>query len=184
MNLSIREIAKDLGLSPRTVYRYVEEHRVYLEVSREGKRLLVSQQCLPILKTVTEFYRQGMTASQVQAELARQSVPVIIEASEEQTSLASTTGDVLGLVLSDVRELCRQRDAEREERRLLLDLLRQQADELAGLREEMAELRKAVEPAPEPLFEPIPAVATPRRRGFWGWLRGSKDSASGASATG
>lgn len=186
MNLSIREIAKDLGLSPRTVYRYVEEHRSYLEVSREGKRLLVSQQCLPILKTVTEFYRQGMTASQVQAELARQNVPVIIEASEEgQTSLASTTGDVLGLVLNEVRELCRQRDAEREERSLLLDLLRQQADELVGLREEMAELRKAMEPAGEPLPEHLPiVVATPRRRGFWGWLRGSKQGEPGTSAIG
>jgi|GEM_PF-3537746 len=182
MNLSIRDIAKELGLSSRTVYRYVEEHRNYLEVSREGKRLLVGQQCLSVLKTITECYRQGMTAGQVQAELARQSVPVIIEAEDEgKPALATTTGDVLGLVLSEVRELCRQRDAEREERRLLLDLLRQQADELGGLREEVAELRKAMEPAPEP---PLP-VATTRRRGLWGWLRGSKHGGEiDASATG
>lgn len=181
MDLSIREIAKELGLSPRTVYRYVEEHRAYLEVSREGKRLLVRQQCLPVLKTITECYRQGMIATQVQAELANQSVPVVLEATEGQPALASTTGDMLGLVLTEVRELCRQRDAEREERSLLLDLLRQQADELAGLREEMAELRKAMEPAPEPLAT---VVATPKRRGLWGWLRGSKQDEKGASATG
>jgi len=180
MNLSIRDIAKDLGLSPRTVYRYVEEHRSYLEVSREGKRLFVSQQCLPVLKTITELYRQGMTASQVQAELARQSVPVILEAGEAGAALTTTTGDVLGLVLKEVREVGRQLDAEREERRLLLDLLRQQSDELSALREEMSELRKGFEP---PVPEPVVATATPRRRGLWGWLRGSKQ-AGNSSATG
>lgn len=182
MNLSIREIAKELGLSPRTVYRYVEEHRGYLEVSREGKRLFVGQQCLPVLKTITECYRQGMTASQVQAELARQNTPVVIEAAEEgQAALATTTGDLLSLVLQEVRELGRQRDAERDERQLLLELLRQQADELVALREELGELRKSMEPEPAP--EPLPVVvATPKRRGLWGWLRGSKNE--GTSATG
>lgn len=181
MDLSIREVAKELGLSPRTVYRYVEEHRTYLEVSREGKRLLVRQQCLPVLKTITECYRQGMIATQVQTELASQSVPVVIEATKEQSALASTTGDVLGLVLSEVRDLCRQREAEREERSLLLDLLRQQADELGALREEMAALRKTIEFVPEP--PPMP-VATSRRRGFWGWFRSSKNNESDSSATG
>jgi len=179
MNLSIRDIAKDLGLSPRTVYRYVEEHRSHLEVSREGKRMFVNPQSLPILKTITEMYRQGMTASQIQAELGHLSIPIIIESNEEgRASLMSTTGDVLSLVLSEVRELCRQRDAEREERGLLLDLLRQQADELSVLREEMTELRKGLEPAPEL----SPVVATPQRRTFWGWLRGTQSQ--GKEATG
>lgn len=181
MDLTIRDIAKELGLSPRTVYRYVEEHRTYLEVSREGKRLLVRQQCLPVLRTITECYRQGMTASQVQAELASQSVPVVIEATKDQSALASTTGDVLALVLNEVRELCRQRDAEREERSLLLDLLRQQGDELSALREEIVELRKTIEFVPEPV--PMP-VATSRQRGFWGWLRGSKNKETDSTATG
>lgn len=180
MNLSIRDIAKDLGLSPRTVYRYVEEHRSHLEVSREGKRMFVNPESLPILKTITELYRQGMTASQVQAELARLSVPIIIESNEEgRTSLISTTGDVLGLVLKEVRELCRQRDAEREERGLLLDLFRQQMDELSALREEMTDLRKGLEPPPE--LSPV-AATTRQRRSFWGWLRGTKSQ--GEEATG
>lgn len=183
MNLSIREIAKELGLSPRTVYRYVEEHRGYLEVSREGKRLFVGQQCLSVLKVITEYYRQGMTAGQVQAELSRQNAPLIIEAAQDdQVALASTTGDVLNLVLQEVRELCRQRDVEREERQLLLELVRQQADELSALREDIAEIRRVVDPPVA--LEPQPIVATPRRRGFWSWLRGSKTAESDAASTG
>lgn len=183
MNLSIREIAKELGISPRTVYRYVEEHRSFLDVMREGKRLLVSKESLPTLKVITDCYRQGMTAGQVQVELARLNVPMVVTASDGQMAVASTTGDVLALVLSEVRELCRQRGAESQERSLLLELLRQQTQEVALLREELVEMRKGLEPAeivPEP---PAVIVATPRRRSFWDLFRGSKGS-KGDAATG
>ena len=180
MNLTIREIAKELGLSPRTVYRYVEEHRPHLEVTREGKRLLIGKESMAALKAITDCYRQGMTAGQVQVELGRLNVPMVIAACDGQEAVASTQGDVLALVLSEVRELCRQRDAEAQERSLLLELLRQQTQEMALLREEMLEMRKGLEPAattPEP---PPVTVATPRRRKFWDWFRNSKDE----SATG
>jgi hypothetical protein len=67
-----------------------------------------------------------MTAGQVQVELGKLNVPIVVTASDGQLAVPTTTGDVLAMVLSEVRELCRQRDAEAYERSLLLDLLRQQ----------------------------------------------------------
>jgi len=183
MNLSIREVAKELGLSPRTVYRYVEEHRPFLEVTREGKRLLVGSESLSILKTITDCYRQGMTSGQVGVELGRLNAPMVITAGDSQVAVPSTTGDVLAMVLSEVRELCRQRDAEVQERSLLMELLRQQTQELSSLREELIELRKGLEPVetvPEP---PAVIVATPRRRSMWDWFRGGKSKGDAATGT-
>jgi len=184
MTLTIREIAKELGLSPRTVYRYVEEHRAFLEVSREGKRLLIGRESLSLLRTITDLYRQGMTSGQVQMELGRLNSPVVIQAGDGDTlATVASTGDVLGLLLSEVRDLCRQRDAESQERALLLEMLRQQNQELASLRDEMVELRKTLEPA-EVVVEPeapVAVVATPRRRSIWSWFRGSREAKGDAS---
>lgn len=183
MNLTIREIAKELGISPRTVYRYVEEHRPFLEVVRDGKRLMVGKESISALKTIADCYRQGMTAGQVQVELGKLNVPMVVTASDGQLTVPTTTGDVLAMVLSEVRELCRQRDAEAHERSLLLDLLRQQTQEMSSLRDELVELRKGLEPAEIVTEPPAVIVATPRRRNLWDWFRSSKAS-KGETATG
>jgi PAS domain S-box-containing protein len=74
--LTIAQIEKKTGIPNRTIRRYMEQHRPYLEFKKLHKKYMFSVDSLPLLIKIRELYADGLNVHQVNEFLSQENMSI------------------------------------------------------------------------------------------------------------
>lgn len=147
---TLAEAARELELPERTLRRYLERFKPWLQVRTRGRARLLDADAVAVLRLVREHLVAGKSASEVERLLVERRGRVIdaSSAEPEQATLARADFEHQALEVRRLREgvglLLEHLESERADRARLLDLVEHQAEELAALRQEVGQVAKAL----------------------------------------
>lgn len=135
--LPLNEVIRQMAVPDRTVYRYLSRHERHLNTRREGRRIWVHRESLPVLLQLRSWYAQGLDQADVEQMLRDHGCPMFLDA-ERPTAPPVPVAETLAGMANQLDRL--------------LHLVDMQAREIAALRQEVAGLKAL--PAPPPPLEP------------------------------
>lgn len=147
---TLAEAARELALPERTLRRYLDRFKPWIQVRTRGRTRLLDADALDVLRLVREHLVAGKSASEVERLLVERRGRVIdaSSAEPEQATLARADFEHQALEVRRLREgvglLLEHLESERADRARLLDLVEHQAKELAALRQEVGQVAKAL----------------------------------------
>lgn len=159
---TLAEAARELALPERTLRRYLDRFKPWIQARTRGRTRLLDADALDVLRLVREHLVAGKTVVEVERLLVERRGRVL-DASGSDPAPSATLArkeDVAGMAaeLARLREgvglLLEHLERERADRERLVAAVEHQAEELARLRTEVAEARRP--PALPPPGPPAP----------------------------
>lgn len=147
---TLAEAARELELPERTLRRYLERFKPWLQVRTRGRARLLDADAVAVLRLVREHLVAGKSTEEVAAILAERRGRVIDASSAEPApaTLARADFEHQALEVRRLREgvglLLEHLESERADRARLLELVKHQAEELAALRQQVGQVAEAV----------------------------------------
>jgi DNA-binding transcriptional MerR regulator len=143
---TLAEAARELALPERTLRRYLDRFKPWIQARTRGRTRLLDADALDVLRLVREHLVAGRSASEVERLLVERRGRVIDASGAEpaQATLARADFEHQALEVRRLREgvglLLEHLESERADRARLLDLVEHQAEELAALRQVVAQM--------------------------------------------
>ena len=147
---TLAEAARELALPERTLRRYLERFKPWLQVRTRGRARLLDADAVAVLRLVREHLVAGKSTEEVAAILAERRGRVVDASSAEPApaTLARADFEHQALEVRRLREgvglLLEHLESERADRARLLELVEHQAEELAALRQQVGQVAEAV----------------------------------------
>ncbi|MBH8605610.1 phage tail tape measure protein [Thermoactinomyces sp. CICC 10522] len=153
--LTFTEMANLLGMSDRTLRRYVTNHGNYVNVRKEpGRPTEIHRESIDVIKQIRQMYDKGWDRIKIERRLA-ESRPMIMRIESEDPALPATIGETFSAFRQILQEMTeRQKRIEENQRLILEQISRQEQGYRQGLEEITATLNRDKH----------------RKKGFWRWF--------------
>lgn len=93
--LTVTEVSRRMNVSDRTLRRYINDHKMFIDTRKEpGRPLEIHEKSIDILKQIRVMYEKGWDSVRIQRRLA-ETKPMVIPVEDEKDDLPATVGETL-----------------------------------------------------------------------------------------
>jgi DNA-binding transcriptional MerR regulator len=122
--LTITEVSHRLQVSDRTIRRYCQDHKLFIDTRKEPSRPLeVNDKSLDTIKEIRAMYEQGWDRERVERRLNETKTKTIQINDAEKFELPATVGETLNEFKAIMLEMAKRQKAMEEYQDELLDTI-------------------------------------------------------------
>ncbi|WP_029423606.1 DUF3967 domain-containing protein [Alicyclobacillus macrosporangiidus] len=136
--LTIPDVEKQTRIPERTIRRYLTLHGHHVQTRKQGRSLLVSDQSVPVLIQIRDWYAAGWNAERVEEALSQSGLPVTVTidghesamtVAEALQGLQTHVAAAMTAMAEEMAALRREVAATREENERLRSFLEERLEE-------------------------------------------------------
>lgn len=178
--MTVSEASEKVNIPVETMRRYIRSHSVHLRVKKQGKKYLLHDDSMTVIKQIRALYDRSMNVDEVEETLSASGIPMTITVkNSNDEAMTVHVADELKEIKQALQEqkLFNQQQqehlqAQREFNKLLLEQLKQQQEyidrKLEVRDQRLLESIRAIQEVKQAQIEAAAAAKQEKdQRGFW-----------------
>jgi excisionase family DNA binding protein len=118
--ITVSEASEKLNIPVETIRRYIRSHSVHLKVKKQGKKYLLHNDSMTVIKQIRAFYDRSMTVDEVEENLSASGFPMTITVKNENDEAMTIR------VADELQEIKKALDEQKDFNNKLLEKLNEQ----------------------------------------------------------
>jgi DNA-binding transcriptional MerR regulator len=165
--LTVSEVSGKLNIPVETIRRYIRSHSVHLKVKKQGKKYLLHNDSMTVIKQIRSLYDRSMNVDEVEENLSASGFPMTITVKNNDDEAMTVR------VADELQEIKLALDEQKDFNNKLLDKLNKQNEYInQSLETRDQRLMEAIRENQQARIETVATQQKTDKQGFFARLFG------------